>query len=149
MNSFDITCRTNVCYAVDRYNRGLLESQRLKRKFWNKISYRLFLAEKSYESKINITYRINSFIRYPLYYADNAKFRKNSFSILLYTTIIDQIYAYDDFDYGWQLDTPCAQIIMTIGMKWSFRTKQTSWKKRQKTQKGSKCTSKLKMFCTE
>ena len=40
--------------------------------------------------------------------------------------------------------TPCPQIIMTIGMKWSFRTKQTSWKKKQKTQKGSKCTSKLK-----
>ena len=146
MNSFDITCRTNVCYAVDRYNRGLLESQRLKRKFWNKISYRLFLAEKSYESKINITYRINSFIRYPLYSSISKEVIQYS---IKYTTSISQNYAYDAFDYGLQLDTPCAQIIMTIGMKWSFRTKQTSWKKRQKTQKGSKCTSKLKMFCTE
>ena len=84
MNSFDITCRTNVCYAVDRYNRGLLESQRLKRKFWNKISYRLFLAEKSYESIIILTYRKNSLIRDPLFYADDAKNQKNLFSILLY-----------------------------------------------------------------
>ena len=57
MNSFDIALyRTDVCMLwIGGTIRGLFESQRLKRKFEIKISYRLFL----FKTDVNPLFRIS------------------------------------------------------------------------------------------